>query len=78
MIIGISIICLVFIGMPSAFNLARNSLLGWLPLMCNNHWQLQQLQLELHLPCAPIQDVKGWQPPILTTKQEQLPWNAYK
>jgi hypothetical protein len=26
---------------------------------------LQQLQLELHLPCAPIQDVKGWQPPLL-------------
>jgi len=40
-------------------------MLGWLPLMCNNHWQLQQLQLELHQPCAPTQDVKGWQPPLL-------------
>jgi len=26
---------------------------------------LQQLQLELHQPCALIQDVKGWQPPLL-------------
>jgi len=23
------------------------------------HWQMQQLQLELHQPCAPIPNVKG-------------------
>jgi hypothetical protein len=30
------------------------------------HWQMQQLQLELqYQPCAPIPNVKGWQPPLL-------------
>jgi hypothetical protein len=52
----------------------KYNMLGWLPLMCNNHWQLQQLQLELHQPCAPIQDVKGWQPPLLNKSWSwQLP-----
>jgi len=51
------------------------------------HWQMQQLELELHQPCAnyhyqrrllvqpPLLKISwSWWPPLLTKEQEELPW----
>jgi hypothetical protein len=45
-----------------------------------NHWLLAAtiVEEEEELAAIIVEWAGVWQPPMLTTKQEQLPWNAYK